>query len=173
MCLMWQWVTSGFSYNQENKTRREQAAKAEKRKKQLAEEESKRQKGENGKISKFKGLAFFFFFYFPTIPNHKSVSTPSFFSTLSSVKKGVVPQNDGCIIDHLLADIRKGFSLRKTRPRCDSESLPSSEMRRDTCPSGKDKKLWPPSAAPSSAPEPLSCKPHSLAALSRLSLFLL
>lgn len=135
---------------------KEQAAKAEKRKKQLAEEEAKRQKGENGKISKLlNSLCLFLSLHqrFHTEMEFDWQVLQFSFVLVPPVKRGIVPQDDGCIVDLLLADIRKGFSLRKTRPRCDSESLPSSEMRRDTHPPGKDERPWPPPAVVSSAPE--------------------
>ncbi|KAG7281210.1 hypothetical protein CRUP_019735 [Coryphaenoides rupestris] len=56
------------------------------------------------------------------------------------IKRGQPPPNDECIVDLLLADIRKGFSLRKPRPTCDLEKRPSGEMRRDSGPPGSSVK---------------------------------
>eukprot|EP00075_Anas_platyrhynchos_P024476 XP_027313729.1 inverted formin-2-like [Anas platyrhynchos] len=43
-----------------------------------------------------------------------------------SVKKGVVKQEEVCVIDALLADIRKGFTLRKTKNRHESDAPPKT-----------------------------------------------
>ncbi|OXB73580.1 UNVERIFIED_CONTAM: hypothetical protein H355_005295 [Colinus virginianus] len=42
------------------------------------------------------------------------------------IKKGLVKQEDVCVIDALLADIRKGFTLRKTKNRHESDALPKT-----------------------------------------------
>ncbi|KAF2986323.1 hypothetical protein EK904_009852 [Melospiza melodia maxima] len=40
------------------------------------------------------------------------------------IKKGLMKQEEVCVIDALLADIRKGFTLRKTKNRHESEAAP-------------------------------------------------
>ncbi|XP_065605512.1 inverted formin-2 isoform X1 [Cyrtonyx montezumae] len=42
------------------------------------------------------------------------------------IKKGLVKQEDVCVIDALLADIRKGFTLRKTKNRHELDALPKT-----------------------------------------------
>ncbi|XP_062351682.1 inverted formin-2-like [Cinclus cinclus] len=40
------------------------------------------------------------------------------------IKKGLMKQEEVCVIDALLADIRKGFTLRKTKNRHESDAVP-------------------------------------------------
>ncbi|XP_062484068.1 inverted formin-2-like [Pezoporus occidentalis] len=42
------------------------------------------------------------------------------------IKKGVVKQEEMCVIDALLADIRKGFTLRKTKNRHELDAIPKT-----------------------------------------------
>uniref|UniRef100_A0A8C7QBN4 Inverted formin-2-like n=1 Tax=Oncorhynchus mykiss TaxID=8022 RepID=A0A8C7QBN4_ONCMY len=42
------------------------------------------------------------------------------------------PVQEGCIIDHLLSDIRKGYALRKTKHQADRTSLPSEDKKEDS-----------------------------------------
>ncbi|KAG7461247.1 hypothetical protein MATL_G00208030 [Megalops atlanticus] len=70
-------------------------------------------------------------------------------------RKGIPQQEEGCIIDHLLADIRKGFPLRKTRPKSRRESLPVTELRRTSGQSGLtsvEEEAGPSNTGPASTP---------------------
>uniref|UniRef100_A0A8C8ISK5 Inverted formin-2 n=1 Tax=Oncorhynchus tshawytscha TaxID=74940 RepID=A0A8C8ISK5_ONCTS len=47
------------------------------------------------------------------------------------------PVQEGCIIDHLLSDIRKGYALRKTKHQADRTSLPSEDKKGDNIQPGE------------------------------------
>ncbi|XP_071413509.1 inverted formin-2-like [Pithys albifrons albifrons] len=55
------------------------------------------------------------------------------------IKKGLAKQDEVCVIDALLADIRKGFTLRKTKNRHESDAIPKplSEESLEESQSGK------------------------------------
>lgn len=74
------------------------------------------------------------------------------------VKKGLLKQEEVCVIDALLADIRKGFTLRKTKSRHESEAVPKplSAESPEESQSGKDTDLTVPAAIHSHLPLSLS-----------------
>ncbi|XP_064847230.1 inverted formin-2-like isoform X1 [Oncorhynchus masou masou] len=47
------------------------------------------------------------------------------------------PVQEGCIIDHLLSDIKKGYALRKTKHQADRTSLPSEDKKGDSIQPGE------------------------------------
>ncbi|KAM7108888.1 inverted formin-2 isoform 2-T4 [Ciconia maguari] len=63
------------------------------------------------------------------------------------IKKGVVKQEEVCVIDALLADIRKGFTLRKTKNRHESDALPKTSPAESPEESQSGKSLKDPQAA--------------------------
>uniref|UniRef100_A0A8C0ZEV3 Inverted formin-2 n=1 Tax=Cyanistes caeruleus TaxID=156563 RepID=A0A8C0ZEV3_CYACU len=74
------------------------------------------------------------------------------------IKKGLMKQEEVCVIDALLADIRKGFTLRKTKNRHESDAAPkplSAESPEENH-SGEDTDLTVPAAIHSHLPLSLS-----------------
>ncbi|XP_010289836.1 PREDICTED: inverted formin-2-like, partial [Phaethon lepturus] len=63
------------------------------------------------------------------------------------IKKGVVKQEEVCIIDALLADIRKGFTLRKTKNRYESDAIPKTSPAESPEGSQSGKSIKDPQAA--------------------------
>ncbi|XP_076201679.1 inverted formin-2 isoform X2 [Aptenodytes patagonicus] len=63
------------------------------------------------------------------------------------IKKGVVKQEEVCIIDALLADIRKGFTLRKTKNRHESDAIPKTSPAESPEESQSGKSIKDPQAA--------------------------
>ncbi|KAF5916873.1 hypothetical protein HPG69_011781, partial [Diceros bicornis minor] len=144
---------------QENKDRKEQAAKAERRKQQLAEEEARRPRNEDGKPGEARpgagrGRILSSLPQSPAAPPTPSPGLSPLKATLVgsgdpvssvseglcgfSVRKGGRKQEEVCVIDALLADIRKGFQLRKTaRGRGDADGgskAAAAEPPRDRAP---------------------------------------
>uniref|UniRef100_A0A8C6YWZ6 Inverted formin-2-like n=1 Tax=Nothoprocta perdicaria TaxID=30464 RepID=A0A8C6YWZ6_NOTPE len=70
------------------------------------------------------------------------------------IKKGAAKQEDVCVIDALLADIRKGFTLRKTKNRTEVDALPKTLPAEspEESQSGKDTDLTLPAATHSRLP---------------------
>uniref|UniRef100_A0A8C5JDD0 Inverted formin, FH2 and WH2 domain containing n=1 Tax=Junco hyemalis TaxID=40217 RepID=A0A8C5JDD0_JUNHY len=75
------------------------------------------------------------------------------------IRKGLMKQEEVCVIDALLADIRKGFTLRKTKNRHESEAAPKplSAESLEESQSGKDTDLTVPAALHSHLPLSQAC----------------